>query len=208
MPPVAAVMAAHSFSSSAKPSQPDEVPLQPIMSTSASASRRAAATMVSVWNWRRASSSRLILTTGKREKCTVTPGSEATMACERGSSEVLDEGVRMPRRMGRDMMGGKRGSLDGDRYSSLRPPPMAIREKIESAREVLSDPQRLRDAIHVNNDRPEGINGKHSRWSNPDLDPTPPVQRSWSSLSFFAFQFSIAFSPTTYNAGAMSTTRE
>jgi NCS1 family nucleobase:cation symporter-1 len=39
-------------------------------------------------------------------------------------------------------------------------------------------------------------------WSNIDLDPTPPGQRNWSAWYFFAFQFSISFSPTTYNVGA------
>jgi hypothetical protein len=39
-------------------------------------------------------------------------------------------------------------------------------------------------------------------WSNVDLDPTPPQQRNWSAWHFFAFQFSISFSPTTYNVGA------
>jgi hypothetical protein len=39
-------------------------------------------------------------------------------------------------------------------------------------------------------------------WSNVDLDPTPPEQRNWSAWHFFAFQFSISFSPTTYNVGA------
>lgn len=42
----------------------------------------------------------------------------------------------------------------------------------------------------------------YGRWSNVDLEPTPPVQRNWSSWYFFAFQFSIAFSPTTYNIGS------
>ncbi|KUJ19518.1 putative allantoin permease [Mollisia scopiformis] len=38
--------------------------------------------------------------------------------------------------------------------------------------------------------------------SNKDLEPTPPDERNWSPLYFFAFQFSIAFSPTTYNIGS------
>jgi NCS1 family nucleobase:cation symporter-1 len=42
----------------------------------------------------------------------------------------------------------------------------------------------------------------HGRWSNIDLEPTPPAKRNWSSWYFFAFQFSIAFSPTTYNIGS------
>ncbi|KAF2732661.1 putative allantoin permease [Polyplosphaeria fusca] len=42
----------------------------------------------------------------------------------------------------------------------------------------------------------------YGRWSNVDLDPTPPSQRNWSPWYFFAFQFSIAFSPTTYNIGS------
>lgn len=45
----------------------------------------------------------------------------------------------------------------------------------------------------------ESIDG---RWSNIDLEPTPPDKRNWSPWYFFAFQFSIAFSPTTYNIGS------
>ncbi|KAF6817674.1 allantoin transport [Colletotrichum musicola] len=56
--------------------------------------------------------------------------------------------------------------------------------------------------MQLHNARPESTEGKFGRWSNKDLDPTPPEQRTWNSWSFFAFQFSIAFSPTTYNVGA------
>lgn len=38
--------------------------------------------------------------------------------------------------------------------------------------------------------------------SNRDLEPTAPGERNWSALHFFAFQFSIAFTPTTYNIGS------
>src|ERR1700712_4367163 len=79
---------------------------------------------------------------------------------------------------------------------------MAIREKVASAKEILKNPERLGERLRVKTDQPEAMNGKSSRWSNKDLDPTPPEQRTWSSWSFFAFQFSIAFSPTTYNVGA------
>ncbi|KAF2769609.1 hypothetical protein EJ03DRAFT_241149, partial [Teratosphaeria nubilosa] len=37
---------------------------------------------------------------------------------------------------------------------------------------------------------------------NIDLSPSPPTQRAWSPSHYFAFQFSIAFSPTTYNIGS------
>ncbi|EME82746.1 uncharacterized protein MYCFIDRAFT_80362 [Pseudocercospora fijiensis CIRAD86] len=40
------------------------------------------------------------------------------------------------------------------------------------------------------------------KWSNVDLEPTPPERRNWSPFYYFAFQFSIAFSPTTYNIGS------
>lgn len=53
-----------------------------------------------------------------------------------------------------------------------------------------------------NNSDNGGESGQFGKWSNKDLDPSPPSQRIWSAWSFFAFQFSIAFSPTTYNAGA------
>lgn len=55
-------------------------------------------------------------------------------------------------------------------------------------------------AKRTNDDNPE--KPSHGRWSNVDLEPTPPAKRNWSSLYFFAFQFSIAFSPTTYNIGS------
>ncbi|KAF2091730.1 hypothetical protein K490DRAFT_9817, partial [Saccharata proteae CBS 121410] len=40
------------------------------------------------------------------------------------------------------------------------------------------------------------------KWSNADLDASPPAQRKWSAWYFFAFQFSIPLSPLTYNLGA------
>ena len=55
------------------------------------------------------------------------------------------------------------------------------------------------DALKVGN---HDAAGQFGGWSNEDLDPSPPSHRTWSAWSFFAFQFSIAFSPTTYNAGA------
>jgi nucleobase:cation symporter-1, NCS1 family len=65
--------------------------------------------------------------------------------------------------------------------------------------------QSILDSCKVGNTTADGQqeeSGQFGRWSNKDLDPSPPAQRTWSALSFFAFQFSIAFSPTTYNAGA------
>ncbi|OKL62315.1 hypothetical protein UA08_03031 [Talaromyces atroroseus] len=65
--------------------------------------------------------------------------------------------------------------------------------------------QSILDTCKVGNKTDDGQHeesGQFGRWSNRDLDPSPPAQRTWSALSFFAFQFSIAFSPTTYNAGA------
>lgn len=69
---------------------------------------------------------------------------------------------------------------------------------------LLRQKQRLLDSLKVRNDSGNGQyeSGQFGRWSNKDLDPSPPQQRTWSAWSFFAFQFSIAFSPTTYNAGA------
>ncbi|KAK8858958.1 hypothetical protein IAR55_003190 [Kwoniella newhampshirensis] len=43
---------------------------------------------------------------------------------------------------------------------------------------------------------------KGNKWTNVDLAPNPPETRRWNAWSFFLFQFSISFSPTTYNAGA------
>lgn len=42
-----------------------------------------------------------------------------------------------------------------------------------------------------------GNETSYGRWSNIDLEPTPPSQRNWSKWYYFCFQFSIAFSPTT-----------
>ncbi|KAL2817985.1 permease for cytosine/purines, uracil, thiamine, allantoin-domain-containing protein [Aspergillus cavernicola] len=66
----------------------------------------------------------------------------------------------------------------------------------------LASPKALLDAIRIDNDQDESESGQFGKWSNKDLDPSPPEQRTWTSWSFFAFQFSIAFSPTTYNVGA------
>ena len=59
---------------------------------------------------------------------------------------------------------------------------------------------RALQAKQTSDDKPEGTT--HGRWSNIDLEPTPPASRNWSAWYFFAFQFSIAFSPTTYNIGS------
>lgn len=63
-------------------------------------------------------------------------------------------------------------------------------------------PRKLLEAVQVDNNEPEEQKSKFGRWSNKDLDPSPPSQRIWNSWSFFCYQFSIAFSPTTYNVGA------
>lgn len=63
--------------------------------------------------------------------------------------------------------------------------------------------QQILDKLKVSSNSDDGgESGQFGKWSNKDLDPSPPSQRIWSAWSFFAFQFSIAFSPTTYNAGA------
>ncbi|QKX63280.1 uncharacterized protein TRUGW13939_10449 [Talaromyces rugulosus] len=76
--------------------------------------------------------------------------------------------------------------------------------KLPRSTGLLRQKQRLLDSLKVRNDPGNGQyeSGQFGRWSNKDLDPSPPQQRTWSAWSFFAFQFSIAFSPTTYNAGA------
>ncbi|KAL4907001.1 hypothetical protein BDW74DRAFT_131196 [Aspergillus multicolor] len=72
-----------------------------------------------------------------------------------------------------------------------------------SVTKVLSSPHKILAAIRIGkSDREESETGQFGKWSNKDLDPSPPEQRTWTSWSFFAFQFSIAFSPTTYNVGA------
>lgn len=64
---------------------------------------------------------------------------------------------------------------------------------------------KLRSAVKVNathQQKDEDGERDFGRWSNIDLQPTPPSQRNWSPWYYFAFQFSIAFSPTTYNIGS------
>lgn len=65
---------------------------------------------------------------------------------------------------------------------------------------MASRPARMLRADQTHDDQKE--KSAYGRWSNVDLEPTPPAQRNWSSWYFFAFQFSIAFSPTTYNIGS------
>ncbi|KAJ5578632.1 uncharacterized protein N7459_007596 [Penicillium hispanicum] len=75
-------------------------------------------------------------------------------------------------------------------------------QRVASAKAVFSNPQTLLESIRIENREDSEDAGIFGAWSNKDLDPTPPWQRVWSTWSFFAFQFSIAFSPTTYNVGA------
>ncbi|KAL4942361.1 hypothetical protein BDV06DRAFT_222214 [Aspergillus oleicola] len=80
---------------------------------------------------------------------------------------------------------------------------MTIRSRLASAQHSVSSPQVFLDTIRIDkNSQNESENGQFGKWSNKDLDPSPPEQRTWTGWSFFAFQFSIAFSPTTYNVGA------
>ncbi|KAI5359394.1 Putative purine-cytosine permease [Septoria linicola] len=62
----------------------------------------------------------------------------------------------------------------------------------------------IRNVLEVKRTREEEDAGAtdYGKWSNIDLEPTPPEQRNWSPWFYFAFQFSIAFSPTTYNIGS------
>ncbi|TDZ99556.1 Allantoin permease [Colletotrichum sidae] len=67
---------------------------------------------------------------------------------------------------------------------------------------VVRSSAQAAEMVQLSNAQPEPTQGNFGRWSNKDLDPTLPEHRTWNSWSFFAFQFSIAFSPTTYNVGA------
>ncbi|KAJ6103573.1 hypothetical protein N7486_003795 [Penicillium sp. IBT 16267x] len=79
----------------------------------------------------------------------------------------------------------------------------AIRQRASRAGQIFSSPRALVEAIRIDNDKETDENaGLFGDWSNKDLDPSPPSQRVWNLWSFFVFQFSIAFSPTTYNVGA------
>ncbi|KAI0475176.1 putative allantoin permease [Xylariaceae sp. FL0804] len=62
---------------------------------------------------------------------------------------------------------------------------------------------RLKEAARTPESNDETTSERpYGKLSNVDLEPTPPSQRRWSAWYFFAFQFSIAFSPTTYNIGS------
>ncbi|KAL3450017.1 permease for cytosine/purines, uracil, thiamine, allantoin-domain-containing protein [Aspergillus insuetus] len=75
--------------------------------------------------------------------------------------------------------------------------------KFATAKHALTNRRDFLDTIRIDKSgRDESESGQFGKLSNKDLDPSPPEQRTWTSWSFFAFQFSIAFSPTTYNVGA------
>ncbi|KAH8880794.1 putative allantoin permease [Thozetella sp. PMI_491] len=60
---------------------------------------------------------------------------------------------------------------------------------------------RLKEAARTKESSDE-LDTKYGPLSNIDLEPSPPQDRSWSAWYFGFFQFSIAFSPTTYNIGS------
>ncbi|KAF7125404.1 hypothetical protein CNMCM5793_001582 [Aspergillus hiratsukae] len=79
----------------------------------------------------------------------------------------------------------------------------AIRQRASRVGQIFSSPRALVEAIRIDKDKETDEDaGLFGDWSNKDLDPSSPSQRVWTSWSFFVFQFSIAFSPTTYNVGA------
>jgi hypothetical protein len=75
-----------------------EAPLHLIASTRASESSRAASTIVSIANCLSPASDRLISVTRNRVKCNERWGSPAVTPMATGSSKVLEDGVRTPRR--------------------------------------------------------------------------------------------------------------
>ncbi|TDZ20160.1 Allantoin permease [Colletotrichum orbiculare MAFF 240422] len=79
---------------------------------------------------------------------------------------------------------------------------MGARQLFRGSTHVVRSPAQAAEMVQLSNAQPEPTRGKFGRWSNKDLDPTLPEHRTWNSWSFFAFQFSIALSPTTYNVGA------
>lgn len=44
----------------------------------------------------------------------------------------------------------------------------------------------------------------NNRWSNKDMDPTPPEQREWTTLSFISLWVSDAFNPATWDMASAS----
>src|SRR4051812_28825390 len=133
--PVAAVIRSQSRTSASKPSQPDEVPFQPMASTLAWASSSAARSNSSVLNWASACSESATSVTLKRVKCAETSGRPASMAAVIGSSEVLDDGVSMPRKTGLVIR-----TFCFDAFSSREP----VSTSLENALAPRIEPVRLR----------------------------------------------------------------
>lgn len=78
-----------------------------------------------------------------------------------------------------------------------------VRQRFTVIKQAFSSPRALLESARIENNREtQDEAGLFGSWSNKDLDPSPPSQRVWTPWAFFAFQFSIAFSPTTYNVGA------
>src|ERR1700730_900806 len=111
--PVDAVIRSHSRTSASKPSQPEDVPFQPMTSTLACAKSSAARRISLSSNCASALADNAISVTLKREKCTLTSGRPATIAWEIGSRMVLEEGVNMPRRTRLVMIIPLRGACRG-----------------------------------------------------------------------------------------------
>src|SRR5450830_53183 len=94
--PVASVMRRHRRSSASKPSQPEEVPFQPMLCTLACDSNSAARRISLSSNCASAWFDKAISVTRKRPKWALASGMSAIMAVVTGSSVVLEDGVSMP----------------------------------------------------------------------------------------------------------------
>jgi NCS1 family nucleobase:cation symporter-1 len=62
--------------------------------------------------------------------------------------------------------------------------------------------QRVKRIIQVKETEEMRRNDGGKLWTNQDLAPSPPEARGWKFWSYFVFQFSVSFSPTTYSTGA------
>src|SRR3954463_8969360 len=137
--PVAPVIRSQSRTSRSKPSQPDDVPFQPITLTFACASSSAAARISVSSNCASAGPDSAISVTLKREKCAVTSGRPASIAVVTGSRIVLEDGVSIPRNT-RDIQSSLSATFGGNCPNNQQSRSRATPEVTRSAGTALASP--------------------------------------------------------------------